>query len=142
LQDLDKQLEMKYQVTAAQYSKAMGPLLLLRPRVLGKDSPDLEQESKRTVAVDLEGTRVEHDDYSIELPAGYSVDELPDPVKLDLGFAAYESSTTVEASTLRYTRTLTVRDVDLPASQFPALVKMTATIHADEQNRAVLKRAQ
>jgi hypothetical protein len=142
LQDLNKELQMRYQVTTTQYSKTMGPLLLLRPRVLGKDSPELEHESKRTMAVDLEGTRVEHDDYSIELPAGYSVDELPDPVKLDVGFAAYESSTTLEASTLRYTRTLTVRDVNLPASQFPALVKMTATIRADEQNRAVVKRAQ
>jgi hypothetical protein len=142
LQDLDKQLELSYSVTTAQYGKAMGPLLLLRPRVLGDDSPQIDHEPKRSLPVDLESTRVEHDDYTIELPAGYSVDELPDPVAVDLGFASYQSSTTVQANVLRYTRTLTVRDLELPAADYSQLVKIAGVIHADEQNRAVLKRTQ
>lgn len=139
LQDLNKQLELSYSVTTTQYGKSMGPLLLIRPRVLGIDGPPIDHEP-RHMPVDLESTRVEHDDYTIELPAGYSVDELPDPIALDLGFASYKSATTVEANALRYTRTLTVRDLELPAAQYSDLVKMAGVIHADEQSRAVLKR--
>jgi Domain of Unknown Function with PDB structure (DUF3857)/Transglutaminase-like superfamily len=139
LQDLDKQLQLNYSITSTQYAKPMGSLLLLRPRVLGIDGPPIDHDP-RHMPVDLESTRTEHDDYTIELPAGYSVDELPDPVALDLGFASYKSSTTVQANTLRYTRTLTVRDLELPAAQYSELIKMAGVIHADEQSRAVLRR--
>lgn len=80
------------------------------------------------------------DDFSIELPQGYSVDEAPDPVKLDLGFASYESSSQVTGDTLHYTRTYTVRKVTLPSDQYSDLQKLAGVIEADEQSRAVLKK--
>ena len=82
----------------------------------------------------------EHDDYTIELPPGYAVDEIPDPVKLDLGFASYESSSTVKDNVLHYTRTYTVREVTLPADKYPDVQKLAGVIAADEQNSAVLKK--
>ena len=80
------------------------------------------------------------DDYTIELPAGYAVDETPDPVKLDLGFASYESSSKVKDNVLHYTRTYTVREVTLPADKYSDLQKLAGVIAADEQSRAVLKK--
>jgi hypothetical protein len=61
-------------------------------------------------------------------------------VKFDLGFAAYESTISVQANVLHYTRTLTVRDVELPARKYADLTKMAGMIHGDEEGRAVLKR--
>ena len=80
------------------------------------------------------------DEYSIELPAGYSVDEIPDPVKLDLGFAAYESDVKVEGGTLHYQRTLTIRQITLPADRYADVQKLAGVIAADEDSRAVLKK--
>jgi hypothetical protein len=82
----------------------------------------------------------EQDDYSIQLPAGYVVDDLPQPVKIDVGFAAYESSSKVEGNILRYTRTYTVREVTLPANRYADLRRLAETIGSDEQSRAVLKK--
>ena len=82
----------------------------------------------------------ENDDYSIELPAGYAVDEIPDPVKLDLGFASYESSSNVKDNVLHYTRTYTVREVTLPADRYGDVQKLAGVIAADEQSSAVLKK--
>jgi hypothetical protein len=80
------------------------------------------------------------DDYTIELPAGYTVDEIPDPIKLDLGFASYESSSSVKDNILHYTRTYTVREVTLPADKYPDVQKLAGVIAADEDRKAVLKK--
>ncbi|HEY6375503.1 MAG TPA: transglutaminase, partial [Edaphobacter sp.] len=71
---------------------------------------------------------------------GYAVDEIPEPVKLDVGFAAYESSTHVKDNVLHYSRTYTVREVTLAADRYNDVQKLAGVIAADEQNRAVLKK--
>jgi hypothetical protein len=81
------------------------------------------------------------DSFDIQLPDGYTVDELPDPVKEDVGFASYQSSTVLTGRTLHYTRTFTVRKVELPASKYADLQRFVSLIAADEDSRVVLKRA-
>jgi hypothetical protein len=136
---LNKDLTTSYSVTANHYGKMMGPRLMVRPRVLGSDGIEADRK-ERKVPINLGETMQEQDDYSIALPAGYTVDEIPDPVKLDLGFASYESSSNVKDNVLHYTRTYTVREVTLPADRYKDVQKMSGVIAADEQSRAVLKR--
>jgi predicted nucleic acid-binding protein len=62
------------------------------------------------------------------------------PIKLDLGFASYESSSSVKENVLHYTRTYTVREVTLPADKYSDVQKLAGVIAADEQNNAVLKK--
>ena len=81
------------------------------------------------------------DSFDIQLPDGYTVDELPDPVKADVGFASYESSTVLEGHTLHYTRTFTLRQVSLPPDKYADLQRFVGLIAADEDSRVVLKRA-
>jgi len=135
----NKDLTTTYSLTADRFGKPMGPLLMVRPRVLGSENLRTDQK-KRHVPINLNQTMQEHDDYSIELPAGYTVDEIPDPVKLDLGFASYESSSVVKDNVLHYTRTYTVREVTLPADKYPEVQKLAGVIAADEQSSAVLKK--
>jgi len=136
---LNKDLTISYSLDADRFGKAMGPLLMIRPRVLGSEG--LETEHKiRSVPIDLRETMQAKDDYDIELPPGYAVDEIPEPVKLDLGFAAYESSSHVKDNVLHYTRTYTVREVTLPAEKYGDVQKLAGVIAADEQNHAVLKK--
>jgi hypothetical protein len=143
LQDLDRDLEVSYQVTVPQYSRSAGTMLLLRPRVLGHNAFDnLDREKHRTLGMDLEYVGIVQDDFTIALPAGYKVDELPAPVKMDVGFASYESATTLAGNTLRYTRTLTVREFVLPADKYKELLTLASAIKTDEQASAVLKRAE
>jgi hypothetical protein len=136
---LNKDLVTSYAVDAAGYGKKMGPLLMLRPRVLGTEAPSADLKL-RAYPIDLEETMLVSDDYQIELPAGYAVDEIPDPVKVDLGFAAYESASKVTGNVLHYTRTYTVREVTLPAAKYPDLQRLAGIIAADEQSKVVLKK--
>ena len=117
----------------------MGSLLMVRPRVLGSQGFELDRKH-RTYPIDLRETMLASDDYTITLPEGYAVDELPEPVKLDVGFASYESSTKLDGNALHYTRTYTVRELSLPADRYEDLQKFAAAIEADEQNHAVFKK--
>jgi len=142
LEEINQPLEVSYRVTVPQYSRVAGNMLLLRPRVLGRDGPEVDREPNRILPVDLENVLVQRDDYEIELPPGYTVDELPPAVKLDMDFATYESATTLKANTLHFNRTLTVHELTLPAAKYKDLVSLSAAIKADEQGRAVLKQGQ
>jgi hypothetical protein len=136
---LNKDLITTFSIDVERYASAMGPLLTVRPRVLGQEAPPVEQE-ERKVPIDLRETMQSQDDYEIELPQGYAVDELPEPAKVDFGFASYASSTELKGSVLHYTRTLTIREVTLPAEKYADLQKLSGLIANDEQSLAVLKK--
>ncbi len=136
---LKKDLTASFSIAADNFGKTMGPLLMVRPRVLGSEYLETDHK-KRMAPIDLNETLQATDDFDITLPAGYSVDEIPDPVKLDVGFASYESSSHVQANVLHYTRTYTVRQVSLPAEKYADVQKLAGVIAADEQSRAVLKK--
>ena len=104
---LNRDFTLSYSLSADRYAKSMGALLLVRPRVLGSVALYTDRK-ERVVPINLGETMLAKDDFSIELPDGYSVDEIPEPVKLDLDFAAYQSAIEVKGNTLHYTRTYTI----------------------------------
>jgi hypothetical protein len=136
---LNKDLTTTFDLQASHFARFSGPLLMVRPRVLGSYGLDVDRKP-RHVEIDLEQTMQGTDEYDIELPQGYVVDELPDPVKIDVGFASYVSSTELHGRVLHYSRTYTVRQVTVPATKYPEVQQLAAAIAADEDNQAILKR--
>jgi Domain of Unknown Function with PDB structure (DUF3857)/Transglutaminase-like superfamily len=136
---LNQAFTLTYSLSADRYARVTGPLLMVRPRVLG--DLDINTDHKlRTVPINLGETMQAVDEYSIELPPGYSVDEVPDPVKLDLGFAAYQSDVQVKGNTLHYQRTYTIRQITLPPDRYADVQRLAGTIADDEESRAILKK--
>lgn len=136
---LDKPLEFHYKVTEAGYAHQTGPLLLVRARVVGSHTLAFDNRV-RTVPIDLDATGHWHDSFDIELPAGYVVDETPDPVDIDMDFASYHSAVTAKGATLHYERTYEVKALELPASRADDFRKLESSILADERGTAVLKK--
>ena len=141
LQDVDKEVVFSYTVTAASYAKSMGTLLMVRPRILGSDAMPMD-DKPRAYPINLVQTTMQKDSFDMELPAGYVVDELPDPVKVDVGFASYESKTTVDKGMLHYARTYTVREVEVPAKKYSDLRELEGAIASDERSNVILRKAQ
>jgi len=137
---LNQDLTTSFDLEASHFATSTGPLLMVRPRVLGSYTMDVDHKPRK-VPIDLEETMQGTDDYEIELPEGYVVDELPDPVKIDMGFASYQSATEVHGRTLHYSRTYTLNQVTLPADRYADVQKLSSLIAADEDSRAVLKRS-
>ena len=137
--ELDKPIEIHYQLTANQYAHSAGPLLLVRPRVVGSDTLPFN-DKPRTVPIDLNATGRWHDSFDITLPAGYVVDETPDPVNVDTDFATYHSTVTAKDNKLHYERELVVRQVQLSADKAADFRHLEGAILSDEKGTAVLKK--
>jgi len=142
VEKINEDLIFKYDLVAPRYAQAAGDLLLLRPRVVGQKSSDfLEERKPRAYPVQYPAARVDTDLFEIQLPRGYVVDELPPPVNVDSGFAAYRSTTSVNSGVVQYQRTFTVNDVFFPLSRIAELKEFLRQVSADEQNPVVLKKA-
>ncbi len=143
VRELAKPLEIDYSLRAEHVAQEAGPLLMVRPRVVGTDGFAVDRVEKgkhRSVPIDLGETREVHDVCEIKLPAGVAADELPPPVQVDMGFAAYQSKVTADGGILRYERTFTVREITLPAERYKDVEKLSSVIATDEGSTAVLKR--
>jgi hypothetical protein len=136
---LDKPLEFHYKVTARQYSHQAGSLLLVRPHVVGSHAIPFD-DKPRIYSIDLNATGRWRDSFDITIPAGYVVDEIPDPVSLDLDFASYHSTVSAKGNLLHYEREYIVRQVEIPPDKAAAFRRLESVILSDEKNAAVLKK--
>jgi hypothetical protein len=140
VEDTRRPFIWNYSFQAENYAKYAGNLLLVRPRVMGKESPALLETSEpRRYPVEFEGPERDTDDFEIAFPPSYAVDDLPPPVDADFGFASYHSKTEVAGNVLRYHRILEVKELSVPLSEVPQLKKFYRIIASDERNTAVLK---
>ncbi len=131
-------LFLRYSFSAPQYAKKSGPLMLVRPRVLGNKSWDIA-ESKRLYPVEFDSTTMETDNFEIDLPAGFEVDELPDPVDAVYDFGEYHSKFEQSAGKLKYSRRYVIKQVVVPTERVDEVKKFYRQIASDERNTAVLK---
>jgi hypothetical protein len=137
--ELESPLELHYKVTVPQYAHTAGPLLLVRPRVVGDDSLPFD-DKPRKAPFDLEATKSWRDSFDIALPAGYVVDETPDPMSVDMDFASYHAAVTAKGNVLHYEREYVVRQVEIPASRASDFRMLESAILLDQNGTAVLKK--
>lgn len=141
--ELDKPVTLDLQVSDTGYAHAAGPLLLVRPRVMGSNAhsvPDLAESKSRNFDIEIGHPGCWRDSFDITLPAGYVVDETPDPIDLDVDFASYHSSVTAKDNVLHYEREYIVRQVEIPPDKAAEFRKLESAILFDEKGTAVLKK--
>lgn len=137
--DLNQPLELNYSFQVTGYAREAGDLLLVRPNVFGSDAWSLPREPRQW-PIDLGSIQRRTQHVDITLPPGYVADELPDPVNLDTDFASYHSAVTADATSLHYTRTYTVKQLQLDAARYDDVRKFSERVAYDEASSAVLKK--
>lgn len=142
LADSSRDLLIRYRFSVPYYAKVAGGRLIVRPRVVGSKTVNLAKRDKsaRRYAIDLETTTLERDEFTIELPEGCAVEELPKLTELDTGFATYRSSTEGSGRTLIYRREYRLADPVLPAGRFDEALRFFLAVGADENQSALVKR--
>jgi hypothetical protein len=141
--DLDQPITLDLHLSATGYAHAAGPLLLVRPRLMGSDArsvPEVMESKTRRYPIEIGQPGDWRDSFDITLPPGYVVDETPDPVDVDMGFASYHAATTTRGNVLHYERDYVVREVEIPAEKASEFRKFESAILADEKGSAVLKK--
>lgn len=137
----DQNFVLDYQVMVNNYAKSAGDLMIVRPRVLGEKSWDILSAKERKYPIEFrDGTTRQDDVFDFTLPDGYTVDELPDPVKAECPYGKYQSHVEVKGKTLEYTRTYEIDDIVVPASNLPQVRDFFREIAADERSSIVLKK--
>jgi hypothetical protein len=140
---LTKPLKLDMYVSDSNYAHTAGALLLVRPRVLGshvRTMTDIMQGKPRTYAIELGHAAHFRDSFDIAIPAGYVVDETPDPVDVNFDFASYKSSVSVKGNLLHYEREYVIKDVEISAGKASEFRKLQSAIMNDERSTAVLKK--
>jgi hypothetical protein len=141
--ELDKPLGLDLHFSATNYAHPAGTLLLLRPRVVGSHArtvADVMEGKPRKYSIEMGHPGHWRDSFDIAIPAGYVVDETPDPVNVDLDFASYHSSVSAKGNLLHYERDYVVRQVEIPPAKAASFRMLESAILSDEKGTAVLKR--
>jgi Domain of Unknown Function with PDB structure (DUF3857) len=141
LDDIGKDLIIRYKFTAEHYAKNAGPLLLVRPRVLGEKLGSLDTTKPRHYPYEFEVPTLQTDTFEFNLPDGYKVDELPDAAQAAFAFGEYSSKIENDGATLKYSREYKIKATSIPAERIGDLGKFFREINQDERNMAVLKKA-
>ncbi len=137
--EMNKNIVVNFSLTANSYAKPVGDLLLVRPRVIGRNSQPYT-DKLRKYPIDLGQTGTWRDSIDVTLPPGYVVDDMPEPINIDVGFATYKSEIKSSPGVLHYSREYVVKDLDLPADKDADVRKLMGAITADENSSAVLKK--
>jgi len=137
----DMPLEWNYSIEVPRFAQASGDILTLRPRVLGSQTTGfLETKEARENDIEFEGPHQDTDVFEIALPQGFVVDDMPQPIDVDYPYAAYHSKTEVAGRTLKYTRSLEIKQVTVAVAQAEELKMFFRTIFNDEGAVVVLQR--
>lgn len=125
---------------APQYGQLMRDrLLIFKPAMVSRREALPFSETARKHPVVLRSNAFS-ETVRVKLPAGFDVDETPDPVKLDTQFGSYTTRYDVKDGELVFTRTLVERAVTVPADQYSSVRGFFEKIRAAEQSPVVLAR--
>ncbi len=134
----DGRFALEVDFTAANYGQLMQDrLLIFKPAVLSRRESVFLTNAARRHAVVLE-PEAYTESVNVKLPAGFDVDELPDPVKLDTAFGSYSTSYAVRDGQLQFKRTFTQRAATIPPADYAAVRLFFERIRAAEQSPVVL----
>ncbi len=137
--DMSKSVVVNFSLTANRYAKPAGDLLLVRPRVIGTNAERFN-DKPRKYPIDLGETGTWRESIEVTLPPGYAVDDMPEPVSVDVGFASYKSEVKAGNGVLHYSREYQVKALELAPDKYADVRKLMGTIASDENNSAVLKK--
>ncbi|HTV57585.1 MAG TPA: DUF3857 and transglutaminase domain-containing protein [Verrucomicrobiae bacterium] len=140
LNSYGENLTVNYQVAVNNYAKSAGDLLIIHPRVVGEKSSGILSGKERKYPIEFPEATRQDDVFDFTLPAGYTVDELPQPVKAECEYGSYQSHVEVTGNTLEYKRTYEINSIVVPTAKLPEVRDFFQEIAADEKSSVILKK--
>jgi hypothetical protein len=136
----DGKFSLNVEFSANQYGQLMqGRLLVFKPAVVSRRESLSLTASARKHPVVLRANAYS-ETVKVQLPSGFAVDEMPDPVKLETAFGSYTTSYEVVNGELVFKRQLSQKATTIPAAQYDVVRKFFESIRAAENAPVVLAR--
>ncbi|HKS09241.1 MAG TPA: DUF3857 domain-containing protein [Pyrinomonadaceae bacterium] len=136
----DGKFTLNVEFSAKSYGQLMQDrLLVFKPAVVSRRENLSLTAQQRKHPVVLRANAYS-ETVKVQLPAGFAVDEVPDPVKLETAFGSYTTSYEVVNGELVFKRQLSQKATTIPAAQYDAVRKFYESIRAAENAPVVLAR--
>jgi hypothetical protein len=128
------------EMTAQNYGQSMqNRLLVFKPAIFSRGGSLSFSGATRKYPLVLEPEAFS-ETVHFKLPAGFDVDELPDPVKVDSDFGSYAASYEVKDGQLLYTRRFVQKAATIPADKYNEVRAFFGRVRASEDAPVVLAR--
>ena len=114
-------------------------LLVFKPVIVGRRNGVALTEPKRTNPIELDAGAM-RETVTYTLPAGFAVDEVPDPVTLDTKFGTYSTKVEAKEGKLIVTRSMTLNRATVTADKYDGVKEFFTKMLDAEQAPVVLVR--
>jgi hypothetical protein len=136
--NIEGRFALDVEFSARSYAQLMQDrLLVFRPAIVSRLGDVSLTEAKRHQPIVLDA-QVYNETVRVKLPAGFVVDELPDPIKLDTTFGTFSASYEMKDGDLVFTRTLVQKASTIPVEDYAKVKNFFAGMRAAEQAPVVL----
>jgi hypothetical protein len=135
----DGQMQLSLDYTVQHFTQNMSGLLIVKPGPLTLGSDYVFVPGERKLPVKLTPD-VYNDSVRIQLPVGFKVDEMPDPVKLDSPYGTYQAAWKSEGDSLLFVQSMEISDALVPAAQYTELRAFFEKVGRSEAAPVVLVR--
>jgi hypothetical protein len=125
-------------ITVSGYATITGKRLFITPNVLNRNRTSLNADDERKFDIRLEDGFTDIDTVEIELPSGFEVEALPEPVNISNKFGSYYAASTVKNNKIVYVRKRVYNVGKFPASEYKDLAGYFQQISKADRNRIVL----
>ena len=139
LTDGSAPLVASYSFNAAQFATRTEKRLLLRPALIDHPDESLLPEPRRSNSVYFHYPWSESERVIIKAPEGYTPEQLPDPIDIDIGAARYRSTFAVEGRDVVYERQLTVNAIIFRLDQYATVKAFFDRVHQADRTAIPFK---
>ena len=138
--DADGRSTLDVVFSAARYGQLMqGKLLMFNPTIVSRRDSLTLTEPTRILPIVIQ-SRAFYEMLQLALPAGFAVDEMPEPIDLKTDFGSYHAECSVKDGGLVYRRSLVLNNAVLPVEKYEEVRRYFASIRNFEQSPVVLTR--
>jgi hypothetical protein len=130
--------DLDVELNAPAYAQIMQErLMVFKPAVVSRLNSLWLTDPTRTHPIILRSNSFTETS-TIKLPAGFAVDEMPDPIKLETSFGKYSISYVVKDGSLVFTRSMVLNSEEIPADKYAMVKDFFVKIRNAEQAPVVL----
>ncbi len=133
----DGKFNLDVEFSAGAYAQIMqGKLMVFKPAMVSRTDRSFTDGKRYQPYVVDSSTYSEN--VKINLPDGFTVDELPDPTSLESSFGKYSASYSVSGGVLTFTRSMKLSHSTIPADKYDLVRKFFGSVRSAEQAPVVL----
>lgn len=136
-QPTHRRFEAKASFEAKQFGQIQGKLLLLKPGLIVPGTRYSLPTKPRQSPIELRASE-RIDKITIQLPEGFTVDEVPDPVELKSTYGVYRAQYRQAAGSLVFEQSLEEADVSVPPAEYAQVREFFSKVAAYQQATVVM----